>query len=87
VRPQLVVDVSAVIEERMAAIRCYCSQFGRGDGEAALRINRPYFLESIRGHLRHYGALIGVEYGEAYTSELPLPVADLVGLFELEPWQ
>jgi hypothetical protein len=40
----------------------------------------------VLGQLRHYGALIGVAFGEAYTTELPLPVADPVSLFADEPW-
>ncbi len=86
VEPRLVVDVTPVIERRTEAIRCYQSQFNTEEA-TRLRINRPYFLESINGHLRHYGSMIGVEFGEAYTSDLPLPVGDPVGLFDTEPWR
>ncbi len=102
-RPQVVVDVTDVIDRRAEAIRCYRSQFDNRDestklnpdpGASAvseevsnLRIAVPYFMEAIVGHLRHYGSLIGVPYGEGYTCESPLPVTDLVNLFEREPWR
>ncbi len=86
--PQLVVDISDVIEDRMRAVRCYESQFGAPqDGEFAVRIASANFLESIEATLKYFGSLIGVAYGEPYTSELPLPVSDPVGLFDVEPWK
>lgn len=85
--PRLVVDISDVIDRRMEAVRCYRSQFEPPADGRALRINVSYFLEAVLGHLRHYGSLIGVPYGEAYTSELPLPISDLVTLFGREPWK
>ena len=87
-QPQIVVDVTEVFETKMRAVRCYESQFAAGQsGEFALRIASGRFLESIEATLKYYGSLIGVAYGEPFTSELPLPVVDLVGLFEIEPWK
>jgi bacillithiol biosynthesis deacetylase BshB1 len=87
-QPQLVVDVSDVIDVKMRAVRCYESQFAaRQSGDFALRIASGSFLESIEATLKYYGSLIGVAYGEPFTSELPLPVTDLAGLFEIEPWK
>jgi bacillithiol biosynthesis deacetylase BshB1 len=86
--PDLIVDVSAVMEQRMRAVRCYQSQFSeRQSEEFALRIASERFLESIEATLKYYGSLIGVAYGEPYTTELPLPVNDVVGLFGHEPWK
>ena len=85
--PQIVVDVSDVFDGKMEAIQCYRSQFEGEKDSPTLRINQSYFLDSIRGHARHYGALIGVPRGEAFTSDVPLPVADLVGLFDEDPWR
>jgi bacillithiol biosynthesis deacetylase BshB1 len=88
IQPQLVVDVSDVFDIKMRAVRCYESQFtARQSGDFALRIASGRFLESIEATLKYYGSLIGVAYGEPFTSELPLPVADLAGLFEIEPWK
>lgn len=86
-KPQFVVDISSVIEQRMEAVRCYQSQFGSPQPGFPVRIASRKFLDSIQGNLAHYGSLIGVSYGEPYESEVPLAVHDLVALFTLEPWQ
>jgi len=93
--PDLVVDVSSVIETRRAAIACFRSQFFRDDddddGDSAApprtRISHPEFLEWLDGALRRFGFLIGVSHGEAYTSAAPVPVTDPVALFDREPWE
>ena len=88
IQPQIVVDVSEVFETKMRAVRCYESQFAsRQPEDFAVRIASGRFLESIEATLKYYGSLIGVAYGEPFTSELPLPVDDLVGLFGVEPWK
>jgi bacillithiol biosynthesis deacetylase BshB1 len=87
IAPTLVVDVSAVIEKRREAIRCYASQFQSLPAGAPPRIAAPFFLDSVDGHLRHFGSRIGVPFGEGYVSDTPLPVADPVGLFTRQPWQ
>lgn len=86
--PQVVVDISEVIQERMAAVRCYKSQFGSPQSkDFPVRIASEKFLESIEATLKYFGSLIGVAFGEPYSSELPIPTADLVGLFDIEPWK
>ncbi len=87
-RPDLVVDITPVFEQRMEAVRCYGSQFGaKQDGEFALRIASEGFLDSIEATLKYFGSLIGVPYGEPFTSATPVPVDDLVGLYGSEPWK
>jgi bacillithiol biosynthesis deacetylase BshB1 len=86
--PQVVVDISAVIEQRMDAVRCFKSQFGEPQNtDFPVRIASKKFLESIEATLKYFGSLIGVAYGEPYAGELPLPAVDLVGLFDIEPWK
>ena len=81
-RPTFIVDVTAVIEERRKAILCHASQIGPlAPGDAQVRIAHPDFLKAVEARLRHYGWMIGVSYGEAFTVENALPVADVVGLF------
>ncbi|MBI4605137.1 MAG: bacillithiol biosynthesis deacetylase BshB1 [Planctomycetes bacterium] len=86
--PDLVVDVTSVYETRVAAILAHASQFHReGSAERPTRIAHPHFLEAVEAAVRRSGALIGVRYGEGYTLEGPVPVADLVALFAEEPWK
>ncbi|MDA0205906.1 MAG: bacillithiol biosynthesis deacetylase BshB1 [Acidobacteria bacterium] len=86
--PQVVVDISEFIQERMDAVRCYKSQFGvKQDKDFPVRIASEKLLESIEATLKYFGSLIGVAYGEPYTSELPIPATDLLSLFDIEPWK
>ncbi len=88
IEPKCIVDVTEVIEERFEAIRCYKSQFDVPQPkDFPIRLASSGFLDSIRASLMHYGAMIGVPYGEPYASETPLPVGNLVGLFSHEPWK
>ncbi len=88
VAPQLVVDISDVFEQRMKAVRVYESQFGVDQpAHFPVRLASSRFLKSIEATLAYYGSLIGVAYGEPFTSEVPIPVDDLVGLFSNEPWK
>ncbi len=71
VHPNLLVDVSNVIDRTFEAIRCYKSQMG-----LVISGNR---IEAILRTMRAHPAIaIGAEYAEAFTTELPLKMdADL----------
>ena len=87
-KPDLVVDVSSHFEQRMEAVRCYRSQFAaKQDGKFALRIASKDFLDSIEATLKYFGSLIGVPYGEPFTSATPVPVEDVLSLYGSEPWK
>lgn len=86
--PGLVVDITEVYEIRRQAIACYRSQFYQeGSSEPPTRISHPDFLAAIDARCRYHGALIGVAFGEAYTSETPVPADDLVALYSKTPWE
>ncbi len=78
--PTLIVDVTAGWSAKMAALDCYESQLhtpaGRGRQGAWTRVSSPEFRASIEGRARHYGLVIGAEFGEPYGSRLPLAVPD-----------
>ena len=73
--PHLVVDVSAVWERRMRAVRVHQSQLDPARGPATY-LTEPGFLEEIEARARSLGALIGVRYGEGYRVRGPVPVTD-----------
>ena len=86
--PDQVVDVTSVHAARQRAILCYRSQlFEEEATEPATRISHPEFLDWLDGALRHFGFLVGVRYGEAFTSYSPVPIADPVQQFAREPWR
>jgi bacillithiol biosynthesis deacetylase BshB1 len=73
--PDLVVDVSAVFEQRMRALRAHRSQLGL-DGAPGpdTYLTAPGFLEEVEARARALGARIGVRYGEGYRVSGPVPV-------------
>lgn len=86
--PALVVDITDVYEARKKAILCFASQFYQeGSDELPTRIAHPDFFDALEGRARHYGALIGARYGEAYTMPEPVGVTDLVSLYDREAWK
>ena len=85
--PSIVVDISAVYQQRVDAALCYESQFyNAASSEPPTRIAHPDFLDAIEGRARHFGMTIGVKYGEGYTMREPIPTTDIVGLLGTEPW-
>lgn len=85
--PDLVVDVSAVFEQRMRAMRCYRSQFHAPESdEKPTRVSHPEFLAWVEGALRRHGFLIGVSHGEAYTTPEPVPVTDVIRQLGADRW-
>ncbi len=84
-RPSFVVDISAEIDSKLAALRCYRSQFERGAGDVPTVLNDPAHLQRIETAARWYGQQIGAAAGEPYTLERLLRVDDPVQQFALEP--
>ena len=81
--PDFVVDITSVIEKRRAAIRCFESQFHRPDSvEPQTMLSQKSFLDAMEGRARHYGFLIGVEFGEGLTARRPPRIDDPVAAFE-----
>lgn len=66
--PAFTVDISAVFDAKLAAIRAYRSQFHTGatsDGPQTY-ISSPDFLESLIGRSRRLGFHIGATHGEGF---------------------
>lgn len=81
--PDFVVDVTATMETRRAAIRAFTSQFHREDSqEPQTVISQKNFLEMLEARARHFGFLIGVEFGEGFLSKRPPRIDDPIAAFE-----
>lgn len=83
--PDFVVDVTAVIAEKRAAIACHASQFGARPVETL--INNPLGLGAFETRDRYWGASIGVEFGEPYILGAPVPLQDPIAHFSAHPAQ
>jgi len=86
IRADLVVDISDVMEEKLALARCYATQFGPGRkaGEPQTKLSNPHFFDWLRGIHSYYGLRVGVRYGEPYCVKGPLRVRDLKALVDKE---
>ncbi len=74
-QPACVINISDVIDEKMAAIRAYESQFLTGRSQAY-----PAPLDDIRDRARYWGWSIGKGYGEPFASRESLGLNGLEGL-------
>lgn len=74
---QFIVDVSRTIEKKIAAVKCYRSQF---DGERFERLK--HYILSLAGT---EGAQCGYRYGELYALPRPVGVKDMMTL--LGSWE
>jgi len=86
--PDFVFDISSAIEQKESAILAFKSQFNvqQKDGEPETYISRPAFFEAVRARAKHFGHLIGAEYGEGFLYHgKPIPLKDLNLFFSSKP--
>jgi bacillithiol biosynthesis deacetylase BshB1 len=69
-RPSFIVDVTAQIEKKIAAVLAYKTQFP----------DRDKMAEWLRARARSYGMMIGTTYGEGYVQREVMQVDDVVTL-------
>ncbi len=82
VPPSFVVDVTSHWKTKMRSVAAYKSQFfDPKSKEPQTFISDPKFLEMIDARGRHFGALIGARYGEAFVTKQPPRVDDLIGAY------
>jgi LmbE family N-acetylglucosaminyl deacetylase len=80
VKPTFVVDISDTFEAKMAAIRCYASQFDGVQAAGEIFPTGQDLYELIRVQSAHYGSLIRRPYGEPFFTPETLEVADVLQL-------
>jgi bacillithiol biosynthesis deacetylase BshB1 len=81
-RPTFVVDITQEYQRRRRAILCYRSQFRPVRDEKKSRVYLPIDrLEDDMNQLaRHYGQMIGVEYGEPFLVREMMRVDDILNM-------
>ena len=88
--PTIVYDISETIEIKEKAILAFESQFNVPDSASGPKtyISGKSFFEALRGKARHYGHLIGVDYGEPFLYHGgPIPAKDMNFLMENKPFR
>lgn len=73
VKPDLVLDVSSVWEQKLRAVQAYASQLGAGSGPQTL-LSHSQYLTQLESRHHYFGGLIGVSHGEAYAMRQPVPL-------------
>lgn len=74
-QPALILDISEFWEQKLAAIRCYRSQFIEGRAQEP-----PTFLDQLRDQAATWGWAIGTRYGEPLASREPIGLGNLTAL-------
>ena len=80
VKPTFVVDISAQMERKMAAIRCYSSQFDGAKNAGEIFPTGQDLYSLVETQNAHYGSLIRTRYGEPYFTHETMRVDDVVAL-------
>ena len=68
-------DISDQWEQKIAAIKCYHSQFVEGRSQ-----DPPTFLDGLRDEAAYWGKAIGVRYGEPFTSREPIGLNSMTSM-------
>jgi bacillithiol biosynthesis deacetylase BshB1 len=81
INPDIIVDISDFIDQKIASIRAFKTQFDSPDSsEPQTYISTPEFLEAVIGRSREFGKNISAKYGEGFTSRKLLGVDSLFNL-------
>lgn len=78
--PSVVMDISAEIEIKLAAVRCFASQMITGRSDVF-----PTPLDDIRDRARYWGWAIGRPYGEPLISRESIGLATLAAVMPQNP--
>lgn len=80
VKPTFVVDISAQFERKLAAIRCYASQFDGLTQAGEVYPNGEPLLDIVTHQAAHYGSRIRCRYGEPFLTDETMRVTDVLAL-------
>ena len=87
-QPDIVFDISDSFETKKEAILAFETQFNVADpnDEPESYISSTEFFKGIEARARHYGHLIGAEYGEPFQYHNgPMPMGSFDMFFETDP--
>lgn len=81
-KPDFVVDISDEMEQKIASVQAYKTQFFNPDilGGPQTYISSPEFLESVYARAAMFGKMIGVKYAEGFLSKKMIGIRNLDAL-------
>ncbi len=80
VKPTFVVDISAQFARKLAAIRCYASQFDGAKAAGEIFPTGQDLYSLVETQNAHYGSLIRTRYGEPYFTQETVRIDDVLAL-------
>lgn len=80
VKPTFIVDISEQFERKLAAIRCYASQFEGATQAGEVFPNGESLYDMVTHQAAHYGSRIRSRYGEPFYTDETMRVTDVVAL-------
>jgi bacillithiol biosynthesis deacetylase BshB1 len=80
IKPTFVVDISGQFTRKLAAIRCYASQFDDAIKAGEIFPTGQDLYSLVETQNAHYGSLIRTRYGEPFYTEETVRVDDVLGL-------
>jgi bacillithiol biosynthesis deacetylase BshB1 len=80
VKPTFVVDISAQFERKLAAVKCYASQFDGAKAAGEIFPTGQDLYSLVETQNAHYGSLIRKRYGEPFFTHETMEVDDVVKL-------
>ncbi len=80
VKPTFVVDISAQFERKLAAIKCYSSQFDGAKNAGEIFPTGQDLYSLVETQNAHYGSLIRTRYGEPFFTQETMRVDNVVSL-------
>jgi bacillithiol biosynthesis deacetylase BshB1 len=78
IKPTFVVDISAQFERKLAAVRCYASQFDGAKAAGEIFPTGQDLYSLVQSQNEHYGSLIRARYGEPFYTEETVAVEDVI---------
>jgi bacillithiol biosynthesis deacetylase BshB1 len=79
-KPTFVVDISEEFEDKLAAIRCFETQFGGANQAGEVYPNGEPLYDAIRHYSAYYGSMIRTRYGEPFFTTETMRVDDIAAL-------
>lgn len=80
-KPDIIVDISDVFDQKMAAIRAFKTQFyDPNSAEPQTPISSKEFMDFLAARSLEFGRTIGTQYGEGFTTERTLGTKSLTEL-------
>lgn len=79
--PDLIIDITPHWPRKMESLLCFKSQFhDPASTEPSSPIASPDFLPFLEARSREMGRLLGVTYGEGFTTARPIGIGDVMDL-------